>query len=300
MMEKNYNLSKWLNDELTEAELAEFKANPDFHKYEKIKTFSAQLKVADLDEAKMLENILSHKKETAKVIPLYKNWMFRVAAVLVLALGITFTVQNFSTETQYASNGKRTSFLLPDNSEVVLNAGSEIEYKKWNWKNNRNLELQGEAYFKVAKGQKFEVKTSLGKVTVLGTQFDVKARKNRFDITCFEGRVKVNYKEKEIILTHGQSVTFENGNQINTTATEKKPEWLENKIAFSKEKLPNIIDEIQRQYDVTISLKSGYSSELFTGKIPTDNLDIALQIIATTYNLETKKIDTKTIIFEKK
>lgn len=300
MMEKNYNLSKWLNNELTEAELAEFKADPDFEKYEKIKNFSAQLKVADLDEAKMLDNILSHKKETAKVIPLYKNWMFRVAAVLVLVLGITFAVQNFSTETQYASNGKRTSFLLPDNSEVVLNAGSEIEYKKWNWKNNRNLELQGEAYFKVAKGQKFEVKTSLGKVTVLGTQFDVKARKNRFDITCFEGRVKVNYKDKEIILTHGQSVTFENGNQINTTATVQKPEWLENKIAFSKEKLPNIIDEIQRQYDVTISIKSGYSNELFTGKIPTDNLDIALQIIATTYNLESKKIDANTIIFEKK
>lgn len=300
MMEKNYNLSKWLNNELTEAELAEFKADLDFEKYEKIKNFSAQLKVADLDEAKMLDNILSHKKETAKVIPLYKNWMFRVAAVLVLALGITFAVQNFSTETQYASNGKRTSFLLPDNSEVVLNAGSEIEYKKWNWKNNRNLELQGEAYFKVAKGQKFEVKTSLGKVTVLGTQFDVKARKNRFDITCFEGRVKVNYKDKEIILTHGQSVTFENGNQINTTATESKPEWLENKMVFSKEKLPNIIDEIQRQYDVTISIKSGYSNELFTGKIPTDNLDIALQIIATTYNLESKKIDANTIIFEKK
>jgi len=299
-MEKNYNLSKWLNNELTEAELAEFKADPDFEKYEKIKNFSAQLKVADLDEAKMLDNILSHKKETAKVIPLYKNWMFRVAAVLVLVLGITFAVQNFSTETQYASNGKRTSFLLPDNSEVVLNAGSEIEYKKWNWKNNRNLELQGEAYFKVAKGQKFEVKTSLGKVTVLGTQFDVKARKNRFDITCFEGRVKVNYKDKEIILTHGQSVTFENGNQINTTPTVQKPEWLENKIAFSKEKLPNIIDEIQRQYDVTISIKSGYSNELFTGKIPTDNLDIALQIIATTYNLESKKIDANTIIFEKK
>jgi transmembrane sensor len=299
-MEENYILTKWLNDELTAEELADFKANPDFYNYEKIKKYSAQLKVADFDETKVLENVLSHKKTTAKVIPLYQNWMFRVAAVLVIALGITFTLQNFSIETQYASNGKRTSFLLPDNSEVVLNAGSEIEYKKWNWKNNRNLELRGEAYFKVSKGQKFEVKTSLGKVTVLGTQFDVKARKNRFDITCFEGRVKVNYKDKEIILTHNQSVTFENGNQINTKATEPKPEWLENKMAFSKEKLPNIIDEMQRQYDVTISIKSGYSNELFTGKIPTDNLDIALQIIATTYNLESKKIDANTIIFEKK
>jgi ferric-dicitrate binding protein FerR (iron transport regulator) len=226
--------------------------------------------------------------------------MFRVAAILVIALGITLAMQNFTTQNQFASNGTRTSFLLPDNSEVVLNAGSEIEYKKWNWKKNRNLELQGEAYFKVAKGEKFEVKTSLGKVAVLGTQFNVKARKNRFDITCFEGRVKVNYKDKELILTHGQSVSFENGKQVNAKATSAKPEWLENKIDFSKEKLLNITDEIQRQYNVNIRIKSGLSNELFTGKIPTNNLDIALEIIATTYNLEIKKIDPKTIIFQKK
>ncbi|MBC7439984.1 MAG: FecR family protein, partial [Flavobacterium sp.] len=217
-----------------------------------------------------------------------------------LALGITVAMQNFTTQNQFASNGKRTAFLLPDNSEVVLNAGSEIEYKKWNWKKNRNLELRGEAYFKVAKGEKFEVKTSLGKVAVLGTQFNVKARKNRFDITCFEGRVKVNYKDKEIILTHGQSVSYENGKQVITKITSGKPEWLANKVDFYKEKLLNITNEIERQYNVSISIKSGLSNELFTGKIPTDNLDIALEIIATTYNLEIKKIEPNSIIFEKK
>jgi transmembrane sensor len=299
-MEKNYILAKWLNNDLTEEELAEFKASPDFEKYEKIKNYSAQLKVSDFDEAKVLENILSHKKVTPKVVPLYKNWMFRVAAILVLALGITFTVQNFSTETQYASNGERTTFSLPDNSEVVLNAGSAIKYKKWNWDNNRNLKLEGEAYFKVAKGKKFEVETDLGKVTVLGTQFNVKARKNRFDITCFEGRVKVNYKDKEIILTPGKSVAFENGKQLNALVVNQKPEWLENKIAFNKENLSNILDEIQRQYNVTISVETKYSDELFTGKIPLDNLDVALQIIATTYNLEPKKIAKDKIIFEEK
>jgi transmembrane sensor len=299
-MEKNYILAKWLNNDLTEEELAEFKSSPDFEKYEKIKNYSAQLKVSDFDEAKVLENILSHKKVTTKVIPLYKNWMFRVAAILVLALGITFTVQNFSTETQYASNGERTTFSLPDNSEVVLNAGSAIKYKKWNWDNNRNLKLEGEAYFKVAKGKKFEVETDLGKVTVLGTQFNVKARKNRFDITCYEGRVKVNYKDKEIILTPGKSVAFENGKQLNALIETQKPEWLENKIAFNKENLSHILDEIQRQYNVSISVETKYSDELFTGKIPLDNLDVALQIIATTYNLEPKKIAKDQIIFEEK
>ena len=299
-MEKNYILAKWLNNDMTKEELAEFKANPDFEKYEKIKNYSAQLKVADFDEAAILQNIISHKKTTPKVIPLYKNWIFRVAAVLIIALGITFTMQNFVTQTQFASNGKKTTFSLPDNSQVVLNSDSKIEYKKWNWNYHRNLELNGEAYFKVAKGQRFEVKTDLGKVAVLGTQFNVKARKNRFDITCFEGRVKVNYKDKEIILTHGQSVTFENGNQINTPVENQKPEWLENQIAFNKEKLRNILDEIQRQYNVTIDVKKESPNELFTGKLPTNNLDVALKIIATTYHLEPKKIKADQIIFEGK
>ena len=299
-MEKNYLLAKWLNNDMTKEELAQFMADPAFEEYEKIKNYSAHLKVPDFDEAKILENVISHKKVSPKVIPLYKNWMFRVAAVLVIALGITFSVQNFATQTQYASNGKKTTFSLPDNSQVVLNSGSEIEYKKWNWNHNRNLELKGEAYFKVAKGQKFEVQTDLGKVAVLGTQFNVKARKNRFDITCFEGRVKVNYKNKEIILTHGQSVTFENGKQLNRAVNNLKPEWLENQISFNKENLRNILDEIQRQYNVTIDVKNESPNELFTGKIPTDNLDVALEIIATTYHLEPKKIKANKIIFEGK
>ncbi|KIA82433.1 FecR family protein [Flavobacterium sp. AED] len=299
-MEENHILAKWLNNDLTEAELAEFKANPDYEKYEKIKNYTAHLEAPDFNEEKILENTISHKKNAPKVIPLFKKWLFKAAAVLVIGLGITFMVQNFASQTQYAPNGKRTTFLLPDNSEVVLNAGSEIEYKKWNWNNKRNLKLQGEAYFKVAKGKKFEVATDLGKVAVLGTQFNVKVRKSRFDVTCFEGRVKVNYKEKEVILTHGQSVTFENGKQINTTINASKPEWLENAITFNKENLPNLLDEIQRQYNISIEVKAKYSDELFTGKIPIDNLDVALRIIATTYHLEPNKIAPNKIIFEGK
>ena len=210
-MEKNHILAKWLNNELTEDQLAEFKANPDNEKYEQIKNYTAHLEVPPFNEEKVLEHVINHKKTTPKIIPSYKKWLFKVAAVFVIGLGILFLMQNFSLQTQYALNGKKTTFLLPDNSKVVLNAGSEIKYKKWNWDNNRNLELDGEAYFKVAKGKKFEVTTVLGKVAVLGTQFNVKVRKDRFDVTCFEGRVLVNYQEKELILTPGQSVAFEDG-----------------------------------------------------------------------------------------
>lgn len=299
-MKKNDLLAKWLNDDLSEKELAEFEASPDFEKYQKIKHYTAHLEVDDLNEKAMLSNILQQKKITPKVVPLYKKWMFRVAAIFVLALGITFVMKNFVPETQKANFGERTSFLLPDNSEVVLNSGSEINYKKWNWDNKRHLQLEGEAYFKVSKGRRFEVQTNLGKVSVLGTQFNVKARKNRFDVICYEGRVKVNYGSTQIILTHGQSVTFENGKQFRTPVTSSKPGWMDNQICFNKENIKSLLEEVQRQYNITIELNTKDTNSLFTGKLPTKDLNVALQIISTTYHLEAKKISENKIIFDEK
>lgn len=299
-MDKNNKLAKWLDGEMTPSELIDFQATEDYAIYEKIKNYSSHLEVSDFNEDKVLETILKQEKSTSKIIPLYKKWFIQIAAVLVIGLGLTFVMQNNTSATQLAQNGEKTTFLLPDNSEVVLNSGSEIQYKKWNWNNNRAIKLQGEAYFKVAKGKKFEVVTNLGKVAVLGTQFNVKARENRFNITCFEGRVKVNYKTAELVLTPGQSVTFENGKQINTTIESLKPAWLEHQMAFEKENLNQIIDEIQRQYKVSITLKTKRTDALFSGKIPADNLGTALQIIGTTYNLNYVKTKNNKIIFQEK
>ncbi|WP_316633861.1 FecR family protein [uncultured Flavobacterium sp.] len=299
-MKKNRLLAKWLNNDLSQDELAEFEASPDFEKYQKIKAYTEHLEVDDLNENIMLSNILKQKKVTPKVVPLYKKWVFQAAAILVLALGITFAMKNFVSTKQTADFGKKTTFLLPDNSEVVLNSGSEINYKKWNWDNNRRLELKGEAYFRVAKGRKFEVQTNLGKVTVLGTQFNVKARKNRFDVVCYEGRVKVNYANTQILLTHGQGVSFENGKQIKIKTHSLKPEWMEDQICFYKENIRNLLDEVERQYNITIELNTKDTISLFTGKLPAKNLDVALQIISTTYHLETRQVSKKKIIFDEK
>jgi len=299
-MKKNRLLAKWLNNDLSDAELAEFKASPDFEKYQKIKEYTAHLEVDDLDENVMLSNILKQEKVTIKVVPLYKKWIFQAAAILVLALGITYALKVVVPQTETAKFGEKTTFSLPDNSEVVLNSGSEIHYKKWNWDNNRRLELTGEAYFKVAKGRRFEVQTSLGKVAVLGTQFNVKSRKNRFDVVCYEGRVKVNYLNFQILLTHGQGVSFENGKQVKTVINSSRPEWMDNQISFSRENIRTLLDEVERQYNIEVELNAKDTVSLFTGKLPSKDLDVALQIISTTYHLEAKKVSKNKIIFEEK
>lgn len=289
-MEDNYKLAKWLSGEMTGTELEAFKADPDFAIYEKIKAYSSDLIPPDFDQQKMVETILASPKQPVKTISLYKTWLFRVAAIIVLGLGLVFTYSNLASMTVTAENGKQSSFLLPDASQVVLNSGSEIEYKKWNWDNHRSLELQGEAYFKVAKGKKFEVNTALGKVTVLGTQFNVKQRDNSFDVRCYEGRVKVNYKNTEVIITKGMSVAFRNGQPIpvpeNTTTA---PEWLNNEMVFNQEDLKSILSEFERHFNVTLELKSSNNTQLFTGTIPAENIEVALQVLSTSYHLKPVK-----------
>ena len=295
MEEKNY-LAKWINNELSEKELVEFKNTTEFKDYEKIKEYSSHLQVDDFDEDTVLKSIMSHKKTDTKIIPLYKKWFVKVAAVLVLGLGITVLMQNASRETQYASHGQKTSFSLPDKSEVVLNAESEINYKTNNWDKHRSLELKGEAYFKVAKGKSFVVTTSLGKITVLGTQFNVKSRNNRLDVSCFEGKVKVNYKNQEICITKGQAISYENGNPIEIPKSDiTEPEWMHNELAFKKERIDNIISELNRHYNVTIILKDQPSAQLFTGTMPANKLDDILHILASAYHLRINKINKNSL-----
>ena len=117
-MEENYQLAKWLNGEMSEAELKEFQAQPDFATYEKIKKYSAALEAPAFDEVKVLTNVLNSSKKEVKTISLTQHWLLRVAAVLVIGLGVFFTFKNFSAATEYAENGNQKNFFLPDHSEV--------------------------------------------------------------------------------------------------------------------------------------------------------------------------------------
>jgi ferric-dicitrate binding protein FerR (iron transport regulator) len=297
-MEENYELAKWLAGEMTESELIAFQKTPEFVVYTKIANYSSKLEVPSFDEIRMYQNVIDTKKQP-KSIPLFNTKWIRIAAVLLVFLGLAFFAKTQLYYTVLAKNGQQSTFILPDNSEVVLNSGSEMEYKNWNWDNNRELNLKGEAYFKVAKGKTFEVVTALGKVTVIGTQFNVKARKNRFEVTCYQGKVKVNHNNKTILLTKGKSIIFGIGNQyemkeINVT----EPQWRNGELVFDKESLETILDELKRQYNIEFVLKNHSSEQLFTGVIPMKNLDAALEILSFTYHLQVKKVSTKTIVLE--
>ena len=299
-MNEDNKLARWMDDRMDEGELRAFQSSPEYDTYRKIKEFSAQLITPDMNMDATYAAIVAKRqavKPEPKTIRL-QPWIGRVAAILVLALGIAFFFYTNHTTSLTAAAGERTAFTLPDNSEVVLNAGSEASYKSWNWDNNRDVKLEGEAYFKVAKGQTFDVKTPLGTVTVVGTQFNVKARNNRFDVTCFEGKVRVSHSNKEVLLTPGMSVAYEGDKIINVTEPETgKPGWLTYEVSFTQEKLANVIDELERQYKITIDAKNIDAEATYTGTLPMNNLQQALEVFANSTQLRAEKTGNNKFVF---
>ncbi|TRW24698.1 DUF4974 domain-containing protein [Flavobacterium zepuense] len=287
-MKDDVTLARWLNNEMDENELKEFEQSPGYATYSKIKEFSAQLTVPQADMDSLYQKIEARKnRDTVKVRQL-NPWMPRIAAMLVLALGAAYFFISTHVTTHFAHNAQRETFLLPDNSEVVLNSGTEAEYKEWNWAANRRIELKGEAYFKVAKGETFDVVTPNGTITVVGTQFNVKARNGRLDVTCYEGKVKVTTANKEeIILTPGMTVGFANGKNLQLPNEEgDAPGWLEYETSFSKVNLPDVIEELERQYNKTITFKGITPKSPYSGTLPMNDIETALETVETIYHLK--------------
>lgn len=288
-MKEEHDLAKWLEGKMTESELAAFARSDEFAAYEKIKNHSAGLKTPDFDSDLMFEKIIRRPK-AKPIVKMKAQWFLRIAAVLIVGLGIFTAYNHFAEIAVVAENGKTTTFQLPDHSEVIVNSGSEIKYRKMGWDQKRSLQLQGEAFFKVTKGKTFDVTTNLGKVTVVGTQFNVKARGKRFEVTCFEGKVRVQNASESVLITKGQRLTFDFGRKINSAPVNtQKPSWLQHELAFNTEKLSAVIAELERTYDVSIQAENINLNQNFTGTIPANNLGLALQIVGSACHFESVK-----------
>jgi len=288
-MEKDYLLHKWLNNEATPEELEQLKTDPEFASYIQIATASSGFELPQMDSGANFEAISNKLKP---VLQLHKPNIFsvvwKVAAVFaVLLAGYYYTTTlDTSVKTEIAQT---ETFSLPDNSEVVLNAGSKIKYNKKNWDNSRELSLDGEAYFKVTKGNKFSVKTVEGTVSVLGTQFNVFARDGLFAVACYEGLVSVVFNDTLLKVSAGSKIQIENGKlAINETVENHSPVWLAHESNFENVSLPIVIKELERQYPVKITLENVDSEKRFTGSFTHKNLDLALKAICEPLQLHYK------------
>lgn len=296
-MEKEYLIKKWLDNSLTPEELDAFKALEDYEALTKLSNYTKGFKAPEYNEDEALKTVL-HQIETKKQSK--TNWLqpvLKIAAILVLCFGAYYYTTTLDT-TFTTGFSEKISVELPDHSKVDLNALSSITFNKNDWKNNRNISLKGEAFFDVEKGSSFNVNTSNGIVTVLGTEFNVKQRDNFFEVTCYEGLVQVTYKNNKTKIKPGESFLVLNDLVINNQTVYSQPQWLTNTSAFKSLPLKEVIAELERQYNIKVETKNINTDLLFTGRFTHNNLDIALKSITQPLQLTYTKTN-QTIILER-
>lgn len=290
-MEKDYLLKKWLTNKLTDVELKEFENLDDFDLNTKIIDKAKHFDVPTDSSVKSytdFKNNFDNRKKTVIKLKPYKI-LYRIAALFIIGFStyFLFFYNNLTTVKTLAS--QKTTFELPDASSVVLNADSKAQFNKKKWIDKREVSLEGEAFFKVAKGSKFDVITSSGTISVLGTQFSVKNRSDFFEVKCFEGIVSVSSNGKLQRLTKGKTYRILNNLVAIDSTYSSNPEWIYNKSSFKSVPLYEVLDELERQYNVTINTRKVDTKRLFTGGFIHDDLEQALIAITVPFDLTYKK-----------
>ena len=198
--------------------------------------------------------------------------------------------------------GGQYQIVLPDGSKVWLNAASSLKFRTTFVGVNREVELNGEAYFEVVKNNSmpFVVTVRQTKITVLGTHFNINAYSDEKSIntTLLEGSVKFNAGLQEELLHPGQQ------SQFNTKTTELTVQpvdvnqvvaWKNGFFEFDKTDLVTIMRQISRWYNVDISYQNIDNKSLFGGGISKKlNLSEVLHLLET--NGVHFKIEDKIVI----
>ncbi|MBT1703795.1 FecR family protein [Chryseosolibacter indicus] len=259
----------------------------------------------DQDWKVVLERMRKQTTDTRRVTFIE---LLRYAAVIAVVLIASVLIWKVATDTDVtnvativeAPNGARTLITLPDSSKVWLNAGSKISYNQEFGAENRNITLEGEAFFDVKKRTvPFKVHTALFDITVLGTAFNVNAydKEDVFSTTLLRGSLKVNRvgasgKGEEVVLKPNERII------LRATTTQRMAEamvleknvdaaadadWKDGWLTVRGESLNELSKKIERIYNVKINFKDeSLKTYRYNGRIQQLSLEQVLSALALT------------------
>jgi transmembrane sensor len=256
-------------------------------------------------------------------------WKFRFAAAVLIGIiaisCLTYIVyhNNLKSTDALITNieaiappSQKSQLILSDGTKVWLNSGTKLKYSSNYGIQNREVFLEGEAYFQVVKNpaKPFIVHASSIIVKALGTSFNVKcyASDTTIETTLVEGRVQV-FKTKEgmekpskVFLNPNEKAVFTKRNEeifIDRYETNKSPEkltskslvnvnktvqsdisWTEQRLVFENETFEDLTKRLERWYNINIHISDEkLKSNRYTGKfVNNESIEQVLQIIAKT------------------
>ncbi len=188
--------------------------------------------------------------------------------------------------------------VLSDGTKVWLNSDSRLRYPVAYGERERVVELEGEAYFEVAKdsSRPFRVVSAGQQIEVKGTHFNVNAYRDEpyLKTTLLEGAVSIfsGRQKVDIFPTQEGIVYSEPGHRIevrNDADLESAVAWKNGNFYFNEENLPSIMRKISKWYDVEVVYRGDFSSLRFNGIVSrSKDINTALAIIEAAGNVHFK------------
>lgn len=261
------------------------------------------------------------KKKRAKELKNKPNrsWIWKVAASIIIALGIgvvfhlTQTPPEVTYITKTTSKGQKATITLSDGSTARLNAQSAITYPETFAEELRELELVGEAFFDIKKDKDRPFVVSAHKIetTVLGTTFNVNAYdSSEVSVALVSGRVKVNaahdnssFNQSEVFLNPGESALYDlESGDINIGPFDEKKlvAWKDGIIYLSDAGYNQVFDQLAHWYGVEFEFVNAPTDKWdYSGEFEDMSLELVLSTIGYSKGFEFQiQKDVVTLKFE--
>lgn len=273
-----------------------------------------------VDTEKALTKVKSRMSGNRQRKTMWWEWTQRAAAVLFIPLLVTLMVQHWGGSEQELAQmmevktnpGMMTSLTLPDGTLVFLNSESTLSYPSRFDSDTRNVTLQGEAYFEVAKNpeKKFIVSTShQSQIEVPGTHFNVEAyeKEDRVSATLVEGKIGFIYSSdnvsKKVLMDPGQKLVYDTRDskvQLYATSGESEIAWKEGKIIFRNTPLEEGLRMLEKRYNVEFIIKNDrLKGDSFTGTFTNQRLERILEYFQLSSQIRWRYLDSPDIKDEK-
>jgi transmembrane sensor len=227
---------------------------------------------------RLLDKIHHHirkneNREKRSILSRFTRIYMKAAAILLLPLLIagalvysylgphTVTTDKLKAGSSiYAPMGARVSFNLPDGTTGMLNSGSSLSYSM-PFSDNRQVVLEGEAWFEVTSDTEhpFEISAGSSSVKVLGTSFNMSAypEEDYIEVVLLNGSVEFKYNQAsdKMLMFPSERLIFRDGS-ISKSVTDplKYASWTEGKLVFRGDPMAEVARRIERWYNVKVNI----------------------------------------------
>ena len=234
--------------------------------------------------------------------PLSAKWLYQAAAVIFFLATLGVLLQHYvlnpyvSFKTPF---GEQMSLVLPDSTQIMLNANSVLTYRKMT---PRKIWLKGEAFFQVRKkpdnNANFLVMTNDLTIEVLGTTFNVNEKGNKTEVVLEEGRIKLNLKrdfEQEIFMAPGELVAYSVQQTGTIEKRQIKPErhtsWKDGVLEFEDTALREVMMRIEEIYGWRpVYQKEELPERRISMGLPSNDLESVLTMLSRAIGIEIEKV----------